>query len=310
LVSPLLTAAYLQTLAGDALQHSGPKVSKLNTGEYWITLSDLIFHCEIPEGSNQSDRLLLLRYSTIAPQIIPSQLRFLARQASAATRVVVIEQCTIAEVPPIPREVRESRGLLRENIIATAVTCAHLETLGALPLDFLIPVPEDVLLDAIAAHFEGDDRKAILYACIAIESLATEVLDAAYQALLWGDRNDPRYRIVETKISKGELRLQDPVYEALKRGDSFRGLFHERPLYLLGKSLFLESQDTYSAAHKLQQSRSQIAHAGYSDGADPRLGMHWGGSRTAIETAIEVFRWFGRSAGFDVSCAFIEPLPS
>jgi hypothetical protein len=153
-------------------------------------------------------------------------------------------------------------AIVRDYSKSTAVTDEVLDRTVALPAQYEVPVHGDVLLDAIEAQVTGDYRKAILYAAIGIESLAQERLEAAYVAAVEAPKADPRLRLIDRPVPGNDTTRKDPIYEHLSAGTHFGRLLHERPLYLLGRSVLLDKEKLYKEALELYGVRNKIAHRG------------------------------------------------
>jgi hypothetical protein len=181
--------------------------------------------------------------------------------------------------------------ILWDHALQGAVTENHLVRLAGLSPDFTVPVHVEVLLDALEAHRDQDFRKALLYAAIAVESLAAAVLEVRYTQAL----HTPtlRHRIATMPIAGGGFVHKDPVYEALSTGDNFSRLLHERPLYLSNESLLLEEPETFRLALQLYTTRNKIAHRGQPPQDAKYFAITREGSRDGLAVALEVFRWFG-----------------
>jgi hypothetical protein len=222
-----------------------------------------------------------------------SLLRFVSHQATIPRRYVAVAGGD--GLAPFEREctslgaARLSGWGMRNDLLATAVTEDHLAQLAtAQPTD---RVHVDVMLDAIHADQDGDFRKAILYGAIALEVCAQWVLEEAYEKAL-ADRT-VRHRVIERRVGAAEVRSKDPVWEMISKNDSFGALLHERPLYLLGRSLLQDDEPLYRRALRLYATRNKIVHRGVHAGDEQHLPISREGSAEAIDAATGTLAWLG-----------------
>jgi len=68
--------------------------------------------------------------------------------------------------------------------IEAALTLEKIQEFANLPRGFSVPVYSDLLLDAIEALALSDFKKSVLYAAIAVETMAATVLDEEYERQL------------------------------------------------------------------------------------------------------------------------------
>lgn len=149
--------------------------------------------------------------------------------------------------------------------LTTAITRRHVEQADEMLLKRQIPASRLVLLDAVHAFIDRDDRRTILYAAMAIEILA------------------------ETKLGplKGKGRIGESTIE--KR-------LHRQALQVLGRSLQHENPDLYRHVEKLYRTRNALVHVGNvpSDGDYLQVtGDEGHDALFALHYATHVFRWFG-----------------
>lgn len=223
-----------------------------------------------------------------------SLLRFLSRQQTIPRRWLSMAMRELQPYGCIPSEWTQPHTLgykTRDYFIHCAVTDGHLKTLIGLPHEFSVPIHVDVLLDALEAHADQDYRKSLLYSAIAMEAFSQAYLDAAYSSVLAQRSAEHRVRSIE--IAGGKQVLKDSVYEALSVGDNFGRLLHDRPLYLLGRSLLLDEPDSYRQALTLYGTRNKIAHRGMSPEGEKYLPLSAEGARQGLKIAIDIFRWLG-----------------
>jgi hypothetical protein len=239
-----------------------------------------------------------------APRLLAA-LRYLSHQQTiprtiSAASFQDISPFSVEQAPAVPSI------FTRDYFVRCAVTTDHLDALARLPADFSVLVHVDVLLDALEAHVEADFRKAILYAAIAIESHALYVLEKAHSDAL--SKRSAIHRVAEIPVGDGKTAIKDPIYDVLAGGENFGRLLHERPLYLMGRSLLLEDQGSYRRARALYATRNKLAHRGSTPEDENHLPISSEGARQGLDTAIEVFRWLG-DAGPYVPYGCFVPFP-
>jgi len=275
---------------------------RLPSGELWI-----------------SDRVLALRFHGAAPEQghppamlaaakVLQAMRYLARQFALPDQVIAYSGHALQAGPPIQQISTEDCSetlMLRDYFLSTAVTAEHLEQLASLPPDFVVPAPAAVMLDALHAHVAQDFRKALLYAAIAAEAMASTRLDVEYKRILRA-RGD-RFRVVDLAGAKGALATKDPIYDCLRKSDNFGRLLHERPLYLLGRSLRVEDEPTYTRAIKLYATRSKLAHTGTVPPSNQAtFELSEDGAREGLRTAIKIMEWFGDAGPYVAGWGFVS----
>lgn len=157
-----------------------------------------------------------------------------------------------------------------------------------------LPIYLEILLDAFDGFYFQDYRKTILYSAFAVETMINYVLNDKYQKYLLNNPNSTKLRISTVQI-KDELVVKDPIYEKLDKLNSFNILLHEKPLYILGKSLLLDDHDLYTKALQLNQTRNNLVHRGeVSTGNKNALNLNYDDDAfEAIRIANKVFNWFG-----------------
>lgn len=169
------------------------------------------------------------------------------------------------------------KGRLLPWVEATALTFAMMRRELEQTTSLAVPTYADVLLDAIDAAQNGDYRKAILYTAIAVEVMASTVLDgeAPEGAIAGAERNDP----VRVHLRRSARR-------------EFRVLLHELPLYLKKRSLLVENDVLYQRLIRLHGTRNDLAHTGDVSSTVERFSIDYDGTKLAVRTAISAFRWF------------------
>jgi hypothetical protein len=157
------------------------------------------------------------------------------------------------------------------------------------------------MLDALLAAIDQDFRKALLYGAIAVESLASTRLAEEYARVLAGA--DQRFRVIDIRTAKGIVR-KDPIYESLGK-DKFSRMLHERPLYLLGRSLSVEDEPTFTKAQKLYTTRNKLGHVGEVPAGADTFEVSEDGVRAGLQTAIKVLKWFGDTGPYFAGLNFV-----
>jgi hypothetical protein len=227
-------------------------VTRLPNGELWVRTDVLTLR---PTGSAEPKR----EASEFALAKTLQALRYLTRQFALPERYSAWSvRATPEDRPPLPEEQDAGELNLRDYFLPTAITENNLDQLALLAPGFSPPASVLVMLDALLAAVDHDFRMALLYGAIAVESLATTLADAYDRVLA---TNDKRFRVVEVPVSGGRNARKDPIYESLGE-DNFSRMLHERPLYLLDRSLLVEDAATFTKAKKLYTTRNKLAHVG------------------------------------------------
>lgn len=159
---------------------------------------------------------------------------------------------------------------------------------------FQIPIYENILIDAMVSLYEGDSVKTIIYSAIAMESMLSKKLDSIYMKIKSQKKNS-KYRLIDF-LPNNEVGVvsKDPIYDFLKKYDKFALLLHEKPLYLLGKSILLDDENLYNDALKVYTTRNKIVHMGEPDPSNANvISIDLDGARMAFNTAVKVFKWMG-----------------
>jgi len=222
-------------------------------------------------------------------------LRHRSRQAEVSTRISLIgfgnwtEEESISveryEFPPAPSV--EPLGFVplpMEHWLDSAVEFKSIADISNVPLDSTFPVYSTLLLDSIDGIGNCDFRKAILFAAMAVEILASSKLEDAYSASKQEHQAAP----------------DDPVYGLLKKRANAKNLVHEVSLYLLGRSLLLEDKTLYDGYLKLKRTRDKIAHTGEVVSGKPTFSLSRNGSIEAVRIAVRVLEWFGEEGGYAI----------
>src|SRR5262249_50025803 len=144
----------------------------------------------------------------------------------------------------------------------------------------------------------SDYQKALLYAAIAVESMAEAQIEDRHSGQLDSLRPQIRLRILPFKQAGGLVVRKYPIYEYLRRRKSFSVLLHELPLYVLGRSLLHEDQELYRLALKLYKTRNTLAHGRIPEDKDKEYQVSSHDAINALQCAKRVFEWYGCPTGF------------
>ncbi|MDD5226064.1 MAG: hypothetical protein PHV97_02635 [Candidatus Omnitrophica bacterium] len=167
------------------------------------------------------------------------------------------------------------------------------------------PIHHEIVLEAISAFNQKDFRKAILYAIIAIETVANGMLEDEYQKKL--KKKNKYLRVLSFAQAGGASIKKDPIFEYLSEKSDFKQCLHERPLYLMRKSLLKDDQTLYQKCISLYKIRNHLVHKG---APETNLAYQLDGenAKNAIECALSVFKWFGVKTRYvsPFDCSFVE----
>jgi hypothetical protein len=236
------------------------------------------------------------------------QIRFLSRQFTVPRKASSYAWSHRTELGPRPTlELLPTKNLyMREYLIRTAVTLETLRSALALPGDYQVPLASEIMLDALEARTEQDDKRAILYAAIAAESALTRRLDEEYDNILKLGPGQERFRVVERMLAGGQKKREDPVYAAIS--ETFKTLLHERSLYLLGHSILLDEEELYRQAVKLHKTRNLLAHGSEAESEPDVFSLDSGGAANALQVAARILEWTGDAGPYVVSDALTNPI--
>lgn len=223
--------------------------------------------------------------------------RFPREYQSAWVRERESAQLTGVHLP----EKRKAAAVAGFNIEA-ALTFEAIQEFANLPPGFSVPVYSELLLDAIEALALSDPKKSVLYAAIAVETMAATVLDEEYERLRAKSSGNPKYRFLHQGYVRSAEMPPDPVYEALKtsRRSQLRPLLHELPLYILGRSLLHEKKQLYDQMLALHGKRSEIAHTGEVESFKEGWRANYGWIGATIRDVASVYDWYGVSGRYPV----------
>jgi hypothetical protein len=276
------------------------RVNRLPDGDLVVTTDGITLRAA---GMSEEDRE---RTGSQAFAKTLQALRYLSRQFFVPERFAAQSFADPAGCRAVdaPEELDAEALIARDYWIPTAVTQEHLDQVAALPPEFSPPASVMVMLDALQALLEQDFRKALLYGAIAIESLASTRLAEAYDRVKAAPP-DPRFRVIDIPIAGGRVARKDPIYESLGE-DNFPRMLHERPLYLLGRSLMVEDAATFTNAQKLRNTRNKLAHIGEVPANTETFELSARGATAGLATAISVLKWFGDAGPYFAGLKFVR----
>ncbi|NEV93044.1 hypothetical protein G3567_02640 [Psychroflexus sp. YR1-1] len=181
--------------------------------------------------------------------------------------------------------------MIRQDYLNSMITWDDVKSAERLSQkQFIIPVHEEILLDAINDRNKQEHRKAILYSAIAIESMLAKSFDDFYEQLISKSKHTKKYRFLEQSGN-----IKDPIFKVLTDRTDFKKLLHEIPLYLMGKSLLESDERLYADTIKLYTTRNKIVHWGapVNPNLDKVLEISQSGAVKSVKIAIKVFEWIG-----------------
>ena len=199
----------------------------------------------------------------------------------------------VSKIPNLPTFKKTVPSIINSSVVDFAISWDNLISADTTSEDFTVPVFDTIVLDAISAFYGGDYRKAILYSAMAIEAVANIKLEEAYEVAIQDSPSD--LRIVSFNQAGGEIVKKDPIYESLSETTNFSRMLHERPLYLLKRSLLVDNDVVYKAAIKLYRTRNKIVHHGEPpvDENERYLVLERSSALEAIKCSVDIFKWFG-----------------
>jgi hypothetical protein len=161
--------------------------------------------------------------------------------------------------------------------LQTAITMKHIKQADSNVLNGYFPVHAMMLLDAILAFLDRDDRRAIIYAAMSIELIAERKI---YEAGKPKGKGPPRESTVER-------------------------LLHRQSFETLSRSLRQDNLPLYQMIEKLYRTRNKLVHEGHVPVSDEFFQIDSIEARAlgkdalfAIRYANEVFKWFGENDDF------------
>jgi len=232
---------------------------------------------------------------TSAVSALLNMLRHRFKQANLSDEVYGISSIDVESIPALEASLfdRRTQGMIRKYLVDTAVDWSSLSSIDVDIPSFSPPIFDTILLDAFRALWRGDNRQAILYAAIAVETLVNTVLKEAYDRLVSSGDISGRFRLLDFTTDGGAKVTKDPVYDALSQRTDFGLLIHERSLYLLGRSVLADNQVLYTKAKKLYTTRNKIVHWGEPSAEHDAYLINTRDAQDAISCAAKVFEYYG-----------------
>lgn len=258
--------------------------------------------------------VLTNRLYIVTPELFPADvldqvlqpwlrlLRVASKQASFPTEVYGYShrEFDLASVQLAPPVSRQRATLFGEFHIRTALTDAAIRFANEIRTEAAVPLFHELVLDALQACEMRRNREAILYSAIAVESLAQHELTRIYDAALVATPPPTHLNVLTIDLAGGRTTKKDPVFALLTESDNFGRLLHEAPLYLMRRSLLNEAPDLFRKAKSLYGTRNRLSHGQAVVPDDEHLfQIDSAGAKAAVQTAVEVFAWFGQ-AGYHI----------
>ena len=234
-------------------------------------------------------------------QIVDEITNLLQRLRNVSKQAAIPRSATglfLTDMPDVPSisfpKVPAMRGFVRRDLYDTAITVAAIEATGHLAPTFQVPVYDTLLLDAIEAAESQDYRRSILYAAVAVETMANVKLEEEHRRLMTDPSKAARVRSVELATAGSEEKVpEDPVFEYLSSRRAFRLRLHQMAAYVLGRSMLTENPTLYQDALRLYATRNQIVHQGAVVEGPNVLTIDRDGMIRALKCAVKLFEWFG-----------------
>lgn len=242
------------------------------------------------------------------PNLKQSSKQVTMKQDVIQIQVIELHKLPNVIFPQPPEKKNISESLIKKYIVDTKATWQNIFEADDNVIVQKTPVYEKLLLDAIHAYDVKDYRRTLLYSAISLETLAATKLDEVYESFIQDADFKEQLRIVPFPQKKGDIIFKDPVYKMLRERARFLELLHEVALYILGKSLLLENHTLYQKAEKIYKTRNKIAHLGEANNDNQGI-FHMNSEDTlqAIESTIDIFRWFGVTTDFPIpKLGFVE----
>jgi hypothetical protein len=158
-----------------------------------------------------------------------------------------------------------------------AITMKQVKQADSNVVNGYFPVHRMILLDAILAFLDRDDRRAIIYTAISVELISEKKI---YEAGKPRGKGPPRESTVER-------------------------LLHRQSLEVLGQSLLQDNPPLYQMIEKLYRTRNKLVHGGRLPDSDEFFQIDSIEARAlgkdalfAIRYTNEVFKWFGEEDDF------------
>jgi hypothetical protein len=217
-------------------------------------------------------------------------LRIISQQVGIPMGIVMMHEDNKAKIVRNNITFKPREIAFRKYYLDTAVNSKLMKnTFGRADKD-KFPVYHEIMVESISAYMKDDFRKTILYSAIAVEIAANTILEEEYKKALIINKSK-FLRLITIRQPKNMVVIKDPIYECLSyRKEDFKRTFHERPLYLLRKSLLVDDESLYNRCIKLHQMRNSIVHK--SENLDNTIDkLNQENAAAAIKCATEVFKW-------------------
>src|SRR5258708_23527535 len=161
--------------------------------------------------------------------------------------------------------------------LQVAVTMKHVKQADSNIVNDYYPVHRVILLDAILAFLDRDDRRVIIYAAMAVELISEKKI---YEAGKPRGKGPPGESTVERQL-------------------------HRQSLKVLGRSLLQDNPLLYQMIEKLYRTRNRLVHGGHIPASDEFFQIDSIDARVlgkdallAIRYTNEVFKWFSEEGDF------------
>jgi hypothetical protein len=274
---------------------------------YIVFIVPNIEHLQIFAPKNTKDKLsyFLEIYMKKFSSDYMKKLKYVTKQAGLPTETgygLTISRRTHIS-PEFPKASSGNTKITSNFDIETAITAKSLQMADKISSKSSILIYDSLILDSIQALVEGDFRRTILFAAIAMETYVATVLENAYSEYLLKNNNNPRIRIVDNILKGGETKKTDPVFSYLseRSKNDFSLLLNQIPLYIVGKSLLKENEGLYTKAICLYKTRNKIVHRGIvPEDESNLLNLNFKDATTGIQTALNVCSWFGLKEHYSI----------
>ncbi|HUY79500.1 MAG TPA: hypothetical protein VMV29_22205 [Ktedonobacterales bacterium] len=212
-----------------------------------------------------------------------AHLRYCSKQSELSRAIFAGSDCmtyrTEVPAPVFPQIEPDSSDMVSNAELATAISWKHIEQADVAYLAGSPPLYGDVLLDAVQAFLERDDRRVILYSTMSIEIVAKAKL----------------------QLARGPRRKQQDD------GSTVEMLLDRLPQQVFGRSLRSDLPILFQQAKCLYRTRNGLVHEGrWPTGVDVLSGTNGEGAFRAIECAEAVFQWFGESKQYFPPMGYVE----
>lgn len=267
--------------------HDRPQIIPL-TAECCHVLSNRL-SLVVPRGKAGPDAI------AASTQSFLRTLRIVSKQATLPTEFFGVQVAKVTALPDLRFPgAPATKGFLRGTYrVETAATMTLIERIEQADVASDTPVCHEILLDALRACETRNQREAIVYAALAVETLTRSVLNSEYRKVLAAASPPSHLNIVSSKAGRSSVRA-DPVYDVLTKDNTLGRLLHEAPLYLMRRSLLQDNAELYRRAVALDHMRNRLSHGRTDDVKDDDLfALDHEGALRSLGVALEVFDWFG-----------------